>query len=92
MTESFTPAEVAAKHLAGLGLADPERWLRRRLADGRIPCKWLSRRRGLVVMTDKHIDQWLNGDEQPTTATESTEPAPITAGMTRRSARRLRTA
>lgn len=95
MTEVYTPAQVVERYLSHgqLGeVKDPERWLRRRLADGRIPGKWLSRRRGLVVMTDKHIDQWLNGDEQPATPTESTETTAITAGVTTRAARRLRTA
>lgn len=93
MIEAFTPAEVAEKYLGKFDLDDPERWLRRRLADGRIKGKWLSRKRGLVLMTEKHIELWLDGDEMPAVPVVAADEGTVVSGVSgRAAARRLRRA
>lgn len=94
MIEVYTLEEVDARILQPLGWTDGVRWLKRRIADGRIPGKRLNR--NVFVMTDKHIDQWLHGDEPPSAAVEPSEPpaeAPpgdILYGLSPRSRRRLK--
>lgn len=61
MIDTYTPEQLAEKYGHLTESEDPVRWFKRRLFDGRIPGKRLSR--NIVVMTDKHIDLWLHGDE-----------------------------
>lgn len=88
--------EVDREILQPLGWTDGVRWLKRRIAAGQIPGKRLSR--NVFVMTDKHIEQWLEGDAAPV-AEPASEPAATSAvgepvtflhGLSTRSARRLK--
>lgn len=87
---AYTIDQVVEKYLAHLGMKDPHRWLATRLKDGRIPGKPLCRKRGMWVMTDRHIDRWLNGDESPEAPEVS--PEDVQLGVTPRASRRLKTA
>lgn len=82
MIKVYPVADVAREILEPLGWTDGERWLKRRIAlppghPEMVPGKRLSR--NVFVMTDKHIEEWLNGDNAP----ESTpvEPVSIVDGL-----------
>lgn len=62
----YTLEEVDREILQLLGWADGVRWLKCRIAAGQIRGKRLSR--NVFVMTEKHIDLWLHGDDEPTSA------------------------
>ncbi|OFB37982.1 hypothetical protein BA059_16680 [Mycolicibacterium sp. (ex Dasyatis americana)] len=68
MIQAHALEVVAEAYADVIPAVDKVRWLKRRIKDGRIPGKRLSR--NVVVMTDKHIEEWLNGDDAP-------EPAPV---------------
>lgn len=96
---AYTPEQVAAAFLMDLGLADPVRWLREHLAAGDVPSKCLNRKRGLYLMTDRHIEQWLAGEPRttaplepvPVTDTEDAAvPGDLVSGLSDRARRRLR--
>lgn len=57
----YTLEEVDREILQPLGWTDGVRWLKRRIAAGQIPGKRLSR--NVFVMTEKHVDLWLHGEE-----------------------------
>ena len=86
----YTLEEVDREILQPLGLPDGVRWLKRRIVDGRIPGKRLSR--NLFVMTEKHIDLWLHGDEPAPAAkplvTDDSPPEPAVPVLTSVSNRR----
>lgn len=65
MIKVYTLEEVDREILQPLGWTDGVRWLKRRIAAGQIPGKRLSR--NVFVMTEKHVDLWLHGEE-PTPA------------------------
>lgn len=68
--------EVDREILQPLGWTDGVRWLKRRIAAGQIPGKRLSR--NVFVMTDKHLEQWLEGDTAPV-AKPASAPDPVAA-------------
>ncbi|MFV8266426.1 hypothetical protein ACNQR9_25755 [Mycolicibacterium peregrinum] len=84
MIKVYPVADVAREILEPLGWTDGERWLKRRIKAGVIPGKRLSRNK--VVMTDKHIEEWLNGDNAPGD-TAVVEPVSLADGLS--SPRRL---
>ena len=90
MIAAHTPEQVAETYLAGLGLKDPVRWLKRRLTTGHIPGKRLSR--NVWVMTDRHIEAWLNTPTPVPVKAPRVVPddAPLAAGLSARSAKRRR--
>lgn len=81
MIKVYPVADVAREILEPLGWTDGERWLKRRIKAGLIPGKRLSRNK--VVMTDKHIEEWLNGDNAPGDAVV-VEPVSLADGLSSR--------
>ena len=81
MIKVYPVADVAREILEPLGWTDGERWLKRRIKAGLIPGKRLSRNK--VVMTDKHIEEWLNGDNAPGD-TGVVEPVSLADGLSSR--------
>ncbi|OMB98519.1 hypothetical protein A5746_14360 [Mycolicibacterium conceptionense] len=80
MIKVYPVADVAREILEPLGWTDGERWLKRRIKAGVIPGKRLSRNK--VVMTDKHIEEWLNGDNAPgDVAADVVEPVSLADGL-----------
>ncbi|BDY31449.1 hypothetical protein [Mycolicibacterium mageritense] len=69
MINAHTPEQVAEAYAHIIPGEHKVRWLKDRLADGRIPSKRLTR--NARVMTDKHIEQWLEGDDQRSTTCRS---------------------
>jgi hypothetical protein len=86
MTATHTLAEVAAMHLPA-EWKDGVRWLKRRLAAGEIPGKRLNR--NTWVMTDAHIEQWLNTPTAPEPVAAQPEPLTVIDGLSTRSRKRL---
>lgn len=89
MITSHTLEAVAAAHLPK-EWKNPVRWLKERLAAGEIPGKELSR--GVWVMTDKHIEAWLEGGEPAKKVEPQPEPEPVmplVEGLSRRSHARI---
>jgi hypothetical protein len=94
MTAIRTVEQFAAEFIAPLGITkDPIRYVRRHASSGDIPSKCVSKKRGIYLFTDKHVDKWLNSDSTPTAAVESdtpvVDPVSITDGLSSRSRRRL---
>lgn len=81
MIKAYPVAQVAREILEPLGWTDGERWLKRRIESGEIPGKRLSRNK--FVMTDKHIEDWLNGDNAPELEAPA-EPVSIVDGLSAR--------
>ncbi|MEW2478684.1 hypothetical protein AB0876_03760 [Mycobacterium sp. NPDC049093] len=81
MIKVYPVADVAREILEPLGWTDGERWLKRRIKAGLIPGKRLSRNK--VVMTDKHIEEWLNGDNAPSEVAV-VEPVSLADGLSSR--------
>lgn len=86
MIKVYPVADVAREILEPLGWTDGERWLKRRIKAGLIPGKRLSRNK--VVMTDKHIEEWLNGDSAPAEEAPS-DVVSLADGLSERARRRL---
>lgn len=88
MITSHTLEAVAAAHLPK-EWKNPVRWLKERLAAGEIPGKELSR--GVWVMTDKHIEAWLEGEAPAKLVAPEPEPdtTPVVEGLSRRSHARI---
>lgn len=89
MITSHTLEAVAAAHLPK-EWKNPVRWLKERLASGEIPGKELSR--GVWVMTDKHIEEWLEGESPVKRVAPEPEPGvstPLVEGLSRRSHARI---
>ncbi|OBB15080.1 hypothetical protein A5761_15185 [Mycolicibacterium setense] len=81
MIKAYPVAQVAREILEPLGWTDGERYLKRRIAAREIPGKRLSR--NVFVMTDKHIEDWLNGDDAPDLEAPA-EPVSIVDGLSAR--------
>lgn len=91
MITSHTLEAVADAHLPK-EWKNPVRWLKERLAAGEIPGKELSR--GVWVMTDKHIEEWLEGGEPAKRVVPESDPVPepsvpLIEGLSRRSHARI---
>jgi len=87
--KTYTLAEVAAAHVPP-EIKNPIRWLRERLNRGEIPGKPLTR--GVWVMTDADIEQWINTRRGSSVAAEGVEPQPVTSitdGLSARARRRV---
>lgn len=93
MTTVYTVEQFAEEFIAPLGIKNPVRFVREHAASGDIPSKCVSKKRGLYLFTDTHVDKWLNSDEKPDVAVESdtpvAEPVPLTDGLSARSRRRI---
>ncbi|WP_216622558.1 hypothetical protein [Mycolicibacterium fortuitum] len=76
--KAYPVSQVAREILEPLGWTDGERYLKRRIAAREIPGKRLSR--NVFVMTDKHIEEWLNGDNAPGD-TAVVEPVSLADGL-----------
>ena len=90
----YTVEQFAAEFIAPLGITkDPVRYVRRHASAGDIPSKCVSKKRGIYLFTDKHVDKWLNSDEKADSVVESDSPvaAPVSLadGLSARSRRRL---
>ncbi|QRY43130.1 hypothetical protein JVX93_21540 [Mycolicibacterium boenickei] len=91
MINSYPLEVVAAAHLPQ-DWKNPVRWLKERLAAGEIPGKELTR--GVWVMTDKHIEKWLEGEgpvpvKQVEPEAESEPTVSLVEGLSRRSHARI---
>lgn len=91
MINSYPLEDVAAAHLPK-EWKNPVRWLKERLASGEIPGKELSR--GVWVMTDKHIEAWLEGEAPPKQVVTEPKPKPesvtsLVEGLSSRSHARI---
>ncbi|WAY18442.1 hypothetical protein OF855_24710 [Mycolicibacterium fortuitum] len=86
MIKAYPVAQVAREILEPLGWTDGERYLKRRIAARKIPGKRLSR--NVFVMTDKHIEEWLNGDDAPADEAPS-DVVSLADGLSERARRRL---
>lgn len=86
MIKAYPVSQVAREILEPLGWTDGERYLKRRIAAREIPGKRLSR--NVFVMTDKHIEEWLNGDDAPADDAPS-DVVSLADGLSERARRRL---
>lgn len=93
MTTVYTVEQFAEEFIAPLGIKNPVRFVREHAASGDIPSKCVSKKRGLYLFTDTHVDKWLNSDSVPTADSESdtpvVEPVSLADGLSARSRRRL---
>lgn len=94
MIDTYALEEVNERILVPLGWTDGVRWLKRGIVAGTVPGKRLSR--NVFVMTDKHIDKWLNSDDapvtKPQTPAESSSDSVVgfVHGLSARSSRRVK--
>lgn len=93
MTAIRTVEQFAAEFIAPLGIKDPVRYVRRHAGAGDIPSRCISRKRGIYLFTDEHVNKWLEGDGEPEVVAAPDEPMPepvsIADGLSSRSRRRL---
>lgn len=95
MTTVYTVEEFAEAFIAPLGITkDPIRYVRRHASSGDIPSKCVSKKRGVYLFTDKHVDKWLNSDEKTSSVVvepdaPAAEPVSLADGLSARSRRRL---
>lgn len=94
MTAIRTVEQFAAEFIAPLGITkDPIRYVRRHASAGDIPSKCVSKKRGIYLFTDKHVDEWLNSEEKIDNVVESdipvAEPVSLADGLSARSRRRI---
>lgn len=92
MINAHTPEQVVEAYAHIIPGEHKLRWLKDRLADGRIPSKRLTR--NVRVMTDKHIEKWLEGEEPGPVKKVEAEPKPqpaasVVSGLSRRSHARI---
>lgn len=86
---TYTLEQVAAAHVPP-EIKNPIRWLRERLNRGEIPGKPLTR--GVWVMTDADIEQWINTRRRVSEPVDVVEPQQITSitdGLSARARRRV---
>lgn len=90
MISAHTPEQIVEAYAHIIPGEHKLRWLKDRLADGRIPSKRLTRT--VRVMTDKHIEKWLEAEESAERVAPQPESEPVTSlieGLSRRSHARI---